>query len=233
MPIDYTVVPNPLTTPPTFRPEVVTLQTVSFADLVEATARETAQNAETLMAAFTVVFEKVRAQLTGGNAVLWEDTLQIEPTLKAVLPGPTSDLPADATFGISISFTGPYLSAYKAAAHGHRVEGASKAPSIIEVVGENANLLALRARDLVVMNGDRLGFNPAAPDEGIWLDPVLAGAPIKVPAVNIQDKGDKQTRFQWPDTVTAHAEYRIRIEARRRGKGIVRSTRWGTPVKAA
>ena len=233
MPIDYTIVTNPLTTPPTYRPEVVTQQTISLADLVAATAQETAQNAESLMAFLNVVFGKVRTELTGGNAVLWEDTLQIEPTLKAVLNSPTDDLPADATFGISISFTGPYLSAFKADARGHRVEAGSKAPNIIEVAGQNANLLALRPRDLIALRGDRLGFSNVTADEGIWLDPVAAGASIKVPSANIQAKGDKETLFQWPDGIAAQAQYRIRLAARRRGKGIVRSTRWETPVKAA
>ncbi len=44
MPIDYTVVTNPLTTPQTFRPEVVTRQTVSLRSRAARAATETAQN---------------------------------------------------------------------------------------------------------------------------------------------------------------------------------------------
>ena len=217
MPIPYTVVPNTLTTPPSFAPRVVTRQTISLDTLVGETAAETAQSKEALLAAFTVVAEKIREQLDAGNAVLWQDTLQIEPTLSGKMLTAASDLPPDSVWGISVKAVGGFLTRFKAGAVGERVAGDDKAPDIIEAAALNANLLALRPRDIVVLRGYRLAFDPSHPDEGVYLDPVTGGAPVRVAVANIRKKGEKETEFQWPEGLPANTQYRVRLECRRRG----------------
>ena len=190
MPIQYTVVPNTLTTPPSFAPRVVTRQTILLDTLVGETAAETAQSKEALLAAFTVVAEKIRGQLDAGNAVLWPDTLQIEPTLSGRMLTAASDLPPESVWGISIKAVGGFLTGFKTNATGERVAGDDKAPDIIEAAALNANLLALRPRDIVVLRGYRLAFDPSKPDEGVYLDPVAGGAGARGRGQYPQERGE-------------------------------------------
>ena len=64
-------------------------------------------------------------------------------------------------------------------------------------------------------------------------DYVAGGAPVRVAVANIRKKGEKETEFQWPEGLPANTQYRVRLECRRRGGGILRSDRWDTPVKTA
>ncbi len=108
--------------------------------------------------------------------MLWQDTLKIEPTLSGKMLTAASDLPPESVWGISIKAVGGFLTGFKANATGERVAGDDKAPDIIEAAALNANLLALRPRDIVVLRGYRLAFDPSKPDEGVYLDPVSGGA---------------------------------------------------------
>ncbi len=123
------------------------------------------------------------------------------------------------------------IARFKARAQFHRIAGDSTAPEILEVTATNASLQALRERDIVVLKGNRLGFDPAMPDEGVFYVPTAGGAAIR--ATVYLDTGGKTTRIQVPAGLTAGASYALRLDARRTAHGLIRSSTWGSPVKAA
>ncbi|MGB8167845.1 MAG: DUF4469 domain-containing protein [Chthoniobacteraceae bacterium] len=230
MPIDYTVVSNPLTTPPSFSPRVVTRSTVTLEDRAPRIAERTSQSPEAVRAVFDAIVEEILAELLDGNAVLWSDAFQITPTLSGKIDSPTGDLPADSTAGLSLRALGGLLQRFKDGAQFTRVSADSTAPEILEVTATNADLQALRERDIVVLKGNRLSFDPAVPDEGVFFVPSGGGAAVR--ATVYLDAGGKTTRFQVPAGLTAGTSYTLRLDARRPGGKLIRSGTWATPVKA-
>jgi hypothetical protein len=229
--IDYTVVSNHLTTPPTFNPRVVTRSTTTLDTMATRLAERTSQSPEAVRAVLAAITEEILVELLDGNAILWGDTLQITPTLSGRLDSPTGDLPPGSTAGLSLRALGGLLQRFKDGAQFHRIPGDSTAPDILEVAATNADLQALRERDVVVLKGNRLAFDPALADEGVFLVPAGGGAATR--ATVYLDTGEKTVRLQVPAGLTAATSYTLRLDARRSERGLIRSGTWATPVRTA
>src|SRR5437879_6521903 len=113
MSIDYTLALNQLTNPPSYSPRVVTRSTITLSDRAARIAERTSQTPEAVQAIFTALAEEMLAELLDGNAILWENVLQLVPTLSGKVDSPVGDLPADSTAGISIRALGGFLQRFK------------------------------------------------------------------------------------------------------------------------
>src|SRR5258708_7887664 len=113
MPISYTILPNPLTTPPSFSPKVVTKNTRRTAALAARIAERTSQSPEAVVAVFTALGDEILPALLEGDAVILDNILQATPTLNGKVQSATGDLPADSTAGISLRAIGRLLSQLK------------------------------------------------------------------------------------------------------------------------
>lgn len=230
MSIEYAVVPNPLTVPPSFRPQVIVKDTVTLQQLLARVAERTSQSREAVDAVATALADEAVLALLQGDSFSWEGFLQLSPTLSGRIASAAGDLPSDSRAGVSARISPAALARFQSQASYTRVAADNTGPQILEVLAINGNLQSLRERDLVELSGERLSFNPEAADEGVFLvENTGPGAPELRAGIYL-DTGERRVRLQAPAGIAAGLPYLLRIDARRPNGAILRSFTWQTPV---
>ena len=230
MPIEYTLSPNNLTTPPSYSPRVMPKNTRRSTDLAPRLAERTAQTPEAVAAVLTALGDEILHALLAGDSIILDDMVQISATLSGRVATPTGDLPSDSTSGLSFRGVGKLLTDFKAQAAFTRIAGDNISPDILEVRAINGSLTSLRERDLLELAGNRLHLDPTKTDEGLFFVPTASGGTVR--ATVYLDTGDHTLRVQVPDGLTAAATYTLRVTSRRTPDGPTRTTNWGTPITA-
>lgn len=229
--IEYEIVPNPLTTPPSYSLRVRPRGTVGGEDLFAEVAQEVALDPATVAAVLDGVRRVTARHLLDGDTVQVPGIGLLSAQIAEKLLTPTQPLSDAATRGVNFRTDSGLLDTLKNEGHFTRVESASQAPKLVTLTAlGGATLEALRAGNLVQIEGERLALDPAQPDEGAFLLPATG------PAVRMTDynaKGQKTTQFFVAAGLTADTDYTLELRTRRSPGGPIYATRWPAPLHTA
>lgn len=210
--IEYSVVPNPATNPPSYRADVHPSGSVSLADIANDVAQTNLASAQTVTAIVKQVAVAIEKRLQAGQNVNLDEFLNFETSITAKLETPSSDLPADAKINIRVNPSQPYLRSFRADVQVRRIESNNLTPNPTDLKGlfgaDPTNATAGNAFDV---SGSRLNFKLDRTDEGVFLVD-SAGSATRV--TTYQDTTDSHIQFALPTGVAAGTYF---LEIRSRG----------------
>ena len=222
--IEYEVIPNNLTQPPSFSLRVRPRGTITDDTLYAEVAAEVALDTATVQAVLDGLRRVTTRHLLGGDTVHLPGIVMLSAQIAEKLLSPTQPLSDAATNGINARSDIEQINAVKNQAQFGRVESSSLAPSILVVKGlGGANLALLRAGNLIEVEGERLGITPAMPDEGAFLVPAT-GPAFRMTEYNA--KGDKKMQFFVIGGLPANTNFSLEVRSRRSTGGTLYTTRW-------
>jgi HU domain-containing protein len=229
--IEYQVIPNPLTTPPSFSLRVQPSGTFTDDELYAEVGSEVSLDTATVHSVLDGLRRVTTRRLLAGDTVQIPGIASLVAQVAEKLDTATQPLSGNATKGVNLRADIEQINAIKTNGQFSRIESSSQAPKLVTVTGlGGADLGALRPGNLVQVEGERLGIDPAQPDEGAFLVPG-AGPAFRMTDYNAV--GPKTTQFFIAAGLPADADLLLEIRNRRSPGGPLYTTRWPNPLHTA
>ncbi len=190
MPIEYEVALNKLTTPTSYAARVRPQYTVRLNDLLKDIASSCTVTPADINAVVTAFIDRVQTELARGNNVSIDGLGIYGVRIKAKMAQLTDPLPSDYKILVSVRPDRGIVQSVRGMASLARVEQTSKAPLLLVLTAWIGSVFAANPGSVYEIVGDRLAFDPAEPDEGVFFVPVSTGSAVR--ATNYLYRGEKR-----------------------------------------
>lgn len=229
--IEYQVVSNPLTTPPSFSLRVQPGGTFTGDELYAEVASEIALDTTTVSAVLDGLRRVTTRHLLAGDTVQIPGVASLVAQIAEKLDTATQALSGNATKGVNLRADIEQVNAIKNNGQFVRIESSSQAPKPVAVSAlGGAGLDRLAPGNLVQAEGERLSVDPRQPDEGAFLVPTTG------PAFRMTDynaTGEKTLQFFIIGGLPSGADLLLEVRNRRSPGGPLYTTRWPHPLHTA
>ena len=227
MPIDYELVQNKITDPPSFTPIVRHKGTVKLEQLMADIADASTLSPADIQATVTALIERIQVELERGNLVNIDGLASFSLSIKAQTAGPQDDLPANARICVNVKASRALAKAVAESSAANRVDARNQAPILLDVHAGTGSLSALASKDVIRISGSQLHFNVDRLDEGVYLAPVDDGPAVRVETYIVHTRN--RIVFVVPIGISG-VEHQYRLEVRSRGRTTdqLRTSFWPT-----
>jgi len=228
MPIHYALFENPLTPDPedyTARVEIT--GSIGMDDLVHRMLDQgSTVTSGDILAVIEDLTKATEAFLLEGYRVNIAELVQVYPRIKGTFDGPNDTFDPQRHTLDAAAAIGPRIrNTTRNEGHVHKNETLLPAPNIVDyedlVTGQSNT--TIHPGGIGTLNGNRLKYDEAQPDEGIYLIDTATDTETKV--IYVKTNQPTQLIFINPDTLQPGHTYHIQVRARMRGGEELRTDR--------
>jgi len=227
MPIQYALFENHLTS--ALDDYAARVETTGSADLDAVIARILEQGSSAtegdILLILTDAIQAVESILLEGGRVNFGGLVELFPRIRGTFDGPTDSFdPARHRVDVGASPGHRVRQAVRSSATVEKIEAHKPAPSLIEYVdfGSETADAAITPGNIGIIDGHRLKFDPAQPDEGVFFIADAGGAETQIRMC--QKNKPSQLVFLVPPGLPV-GDYHLEVRARIRGGDTLRTGR--------
>jgi len=229
MPIDYELVQNKITDPPSFTPIVRHKGTVRLGQLIADIADASTLSAADIQATVTALIERIQIELERGNLVNIDGLARFSLSIRAKLANPTDDLPTDAKIGVNVKPARHFAESLQGSASLNRIDATNQSPNMQNLEALTGSLSLFSPKDILELSGSRLTFTLAQADEGVFFCSVDGSVEVRADTYLTQTHG--RLVFAVPEGVDGTTgQYVVELRSRGRTANVLRVSMWPTPI---
>lgn len=224
MPLTYSVVPNALTTPPSFRASPEYSDVIDLEQMIKDLAlRNPGIGSGVVSMVMSSLAQYIDDMLSEGKSVNWDGFLRFFHSIPGRLEADESALSSAVQVQCSVST--PFEQGIRQRVSLSRMPFIQRTPSIASVV-DNGGILTLR--------GDGLDFDSSADNQGVFITNSYSGTSTRmtVYAVVTNTQVIGLSDFLASAVTTRYNEFLISAKARYTTNGSLRTGQYGNPLRS-